>query len=126
VLFRFQVDRFSFNKKFFCPIKHKRLTKEVGKTLVQLAQVFSLEPLEGTRVALQKIYSLVENLITSLVIKLSPKVLALEMIVFAPKEEYSLFAETLKRITICSEDSPGLGKIPVYFGEVANLHSQSC
>ena len=97
----------------------------MGKTLIQLAQVFGLKPFEGTRVALQKIDSLIENLITSLVIKLSPKVLALEMKVFAPKKEYSLLAETLKRITIGSEDSPGLGKIPVYFGEVANLHSQS-
>jgi hypothetical protein len=97
----------------------------MGKTLIQLAQVFGLKPLEGTRVALQKIDSLIENLITSLVIKLSPKVLALEMIVFAPKEEYSLLTETLKGITICSEDSSGLGKIPIYFGEVANLHSQS-
>jgi hypothetical protein len=58
----------------------------VGKTFIQLAQVFGLKPLEGTRVALQKIDSLIENLITSLVIKFSPKVLALEMIVFAPKE----------------------------------------
>ena len=86
MLFRFQVDRFSLVKKFFCPVKHKRLTKEVGKALIQLAQVFGLESLEGTRIVLQKVNSLIENLITSLMIKLSPKVLALEMIVFAPKE----------------------------------------
>jgi hypothetical protein len=58
----------------------------VGKALIQLAQVFGLESLEGTRIVLQKINSLIENLKTSLMIELSPKILALEMIVFAPKE----------------------------------------
>lgn len=59
-------------------------------------------------------------------VKFTPKVLALKMIVLAPKEKYTFFAQSIQRFAVFCENGSCLGQAPVDLCEMADFHSQPC
>lgn len=98
----------------------------MSKTFVELAQVFCLKSLVRARLLLQKIDTLIEDLIRPLMVKFAPKVLALKMIVLAPKEKSTFFAQSLQRFTVFCENGSCFSQAPIDLCELADFHPQPC